>query len=85
MISFHLNYFFINDQNYPRITELINEEKALIKAQLKHLYARKKLIFNAPKAIKTNYGHYLILTRAISRNEGQLDWVNSPLIKIGGL
>nr|WP_283112053.1 hypothetical protein [Lactobacillus gallinarum] len=29
------------------------------------------------KNIKKNYGHYLILTRAISRNEGQLEWLNS--------
>ncbi len=74
---FSLKLFFINDQNDPRIAELINEEKALIKTQLQHLYARKKLLFSNQKDIETNYGHYLILTRAISRNEGQLEWLNS--------
>ena len=39
---FSLKLFFINDQNDPRIAELIDEEKALIKSQLQHLYARKK-------------------------------------------
>ncbi|ABX27593.1 transcriptional regulator [Lactobacillus helveticus DPC 4571] len=74
---FSLKLFFINDQNDPRIAELINEEKALIKTQLQHLYARKKLLFDGQKDIEKNYGHYLILTRAISRNEGQLEWLNS--------
>ncbi|ADX69702.1 PadR family transcriptional regulator [Lactobacillus helveticus] len=74
---FSLKLFFINDQNDPRIAELINEEKALIKTQLQHLYARKKLLFSNQKDIEKNYGHYLILTRAISRNEGQLEWLNS--------
>ena len=37
---FSLKLFFINDQNDPRIAELIDEEKALIKSQLQHLYAR---------------------------------------------
>ena len=74
---FSLKLFFINDQNDPRIAELIDEEKALIKSQLQHLYARKKLLFSDQKNIKKNYGHYLILTRAISHNEGQLEWLNS--------
>ena len=60
---FSLKLFFINDQNDPRIAELIDEEKALIKSQLQHLYARKKLLFSDQKNIKKNYGHYLILTR----------------------
>ncbi len=49
---FSLKLFFINDQNDPRIAELINKEKALIKTQLQHLYARKKLLFDDQKDIK---------------------------------
>lgn len=74
---FSLKLFFINDQSDPRIKELIAEEKALIQNQLKHLNARKNLLFNSNTDIQNNYGHYLILTRAISRNEGQLKWLNS--------
>ncbi len=49
---FSLKLFFINDQNDPRIAELINEEKALIKTQLQYLYARKKLLFDDQKDIE---------------------------------
>ncbi|NRN87796.1 hypothetical protein IMAU30077_01535 [Lactobacillus helveticus] len=49
---FSLKLFFINDQNDPRIAELINKEKALIKTQLQHLYARKKLLFDDQKDIE---------------------------------
>ncbi|NRN89381.1 hypothetical protein IMAU30044_01008 [Lactobacillus helveticus] len=49
---FSLKLFFINDQNDPLIAELINEEKALIKTQLQHLYARKKLLFSNQKDIE---------------------------------
>lgn len=74
---FSLKLFFISDQTDPRIAELINEEKELINTQLQHLYTRKKLLFGDQTSIEKNYGHYLILTRAISRNEGQLEWLNS--------
>ncbi|WP_249905849.1 PadR family transcriptional regulator [Lactobacillus amylovorus] len=74
---FSLKLFFINDKNDPRIKELISKEKALITDQLAHLQARKKLLFSDPDNVQKNYGHYLILMRAISRNEGQLEWLNS--------
>ncbi|QQP29063.1 PadR family transcriptional regulator [Lactobacillus ultunensis] len=74
---FSLKLFFINDQKDPRIKQLIKNERELIENQLSHLYSRRKLLFNNPHNIQENYGHYLILMRAISRNEGQLEWLNS--------
>ena len=71
---FSLKLFFINDKSDPRIQELIAKEKALLSEQLAHLKSRKKLLF--ADSYDHNYGHYLILTRAISRIEGQLEWLN---------
>ena len=44
-------------------------------AKLKYLQQRLKQVFPNKTAIKTNYGHYLILTRAISRTKGQIAWL----------
>ncbi|MGQ5709674.1 PadR family transcriptional regulator [Lactobacillus sp. PSON] len=70
---FSLKLFFINDKSDPRIEKLITEEKALLNKQLAHLKIRKKLLFE--NNYQNNYGHYLILTRAISRIDGQLKWL----------
>ncbi|WP_308557964.1 PadR family transcriptional regulator [uncultured Lactobacillus sp.] len=75
--SFSLKMFFIQDKNDPRILKMIDEEKNLLNGQLEHLKERQKLLFSDDKKIQANFGHYLILTRAISRIEGQLDWLNS--------
>lgn len=68
--------FFITDQNDPRISKIIKQEKALRQEQLAHLHQREQLLFKSKEDIQNNYGHYLILTRAISGNEGQLGWLN---------
>lgn len=70
---FSLKLFFIEDRDDPRIKTLITEEKALLEKQLAHLKTRKKLLFSDPTK---HYGHYLILNRAISRIEGQLNWLD---------
>lgn len=74
---FSLKMFFINDKNDSRVDELINEEKMLLTDQLAHLKMREELLFNDEKKIQKNYGHYLILARAISRIEGQITWLES--------
>lgn len=74
---FSLKMFFINDKNDDRIHKLINEEKDLLNDQLVHLKVRENVLFNNEKDIQNNYGHYLILTRAISRIEGQIAWLDS--------
>ncbi len=74
---FSLKLFFINQKDDPRLSTLINEEKKLLNVQLIHLKEREKLIFSYDEAIQNNYGHYLILKRAISRIEGQLNWLKS--------
>lgn len=74
---FSLKMFFINDQDDKRIQKLIIEEKALLNEQLFHLEKRKELLFKKQEQIDNNFGYYLILTRAISRIKGQIEWLNS--------
>jgi len=73
---FSLKVFFIKDRNDPRLKELISRQKMLVKRNLTHLKKRDAELFDTPTKIDHNYGHYLILQRAISRQENQLAWLD---------
>ena len=64
---FSLKMFFIHDQSNPRILSLLEEERQILLEQLAHFKMREKLLFSSSKDIERAYGHYLILSRAISR------------------
>lgn len=72
---FSLKMFFIKDQDDPRMVVLIENQRRLVEASLAHLNERKKRLFSSPQAIRESYGHYLILERAISRQQAQLQWL----------
>ena len=72
---FSLKLFFIKDKNYKLIPQLINRQLLLLEKELKYLQQRLKQVFPNKTAIRTNYGHYLILTRAISRTKGHIAWL----------
>nr|WP_225395489.1 hypothetical protein [Limosilactobacillus reuteri] len=55
--------------------QLINRQRSLLEKELKYLQQRLTLVFSNKDTIKKNYGHYLILTRAISRTKGQIAWL----------
>ena len=40
---------------------------------------REKLLFSSSKDIERAYGHYLILSRAISRVSSQLSWIEDTI------
>ena len=77
---FSLKLFFINKQNDPRIKKLFTRQIELLSESLLYLKSREKNLFSTQNQIDQNYGHYLILSRAISRTEGQLKWLkeNAP-------
>ncbi|QNQ80300.1 PadR family transcriptional regulator [Lactobacillus sp. PV034] len=79
---FSLKLFFIKQANDPRIKDLITRQINLLKQELDHLLERKELIFSKQAMIDNHYGHYLVLTRAISRTQGQLKWLNEELNKL---
>lgn len=72
---FSLKLFFIKDKNDPRIPQLITRQLLLLEKELKYLQQRLKQAFPNENTVKANYGHYLILTRAISRTKGQIGWL----------
>lgn len=72
---FSLKLFFINDRRDPRIKELIDQQVKLLQKELAYLRQRQRLVFPNDAAVQAHYGHYLILTRAISRTAGQLRWL----------
>lgn len=74
---FSLKMFFINDPHDPRIKELVDEELALLEKQVEHLKRRQHDVFPNVVQQNKNYGHYLILKRAMSRLEGQIQWLKS--------
>ncbi|MDO4903049.1 MAG: PadR family transcriptional regulator [Limosilactobacillus sp.] len=72
---FSLKMYFINDRKDKRVKELIDQQTALLQKQLAYLKQRQQLVFPNPSSIDAHFGHYLILSRGISRTEGQLDWL----------
>lgn len=73
---FSLKVFFINRADDPRLKTLIANQKKLVSQNLAHLKKRKAELFDTAEKINHNYGHYLILQRAISRQENQLAWLD---------
>lgn len=74
---FSLKMFFINDPNDPRIRIMVDEELALLEKQLAHLRQREVDVFPTKNKQAQNFGHYLILKRAMARLEGQIEWLKS--------
>lgn len=76
---FSLKMFFIRDRNDGRIRSLMNEERTMLREQLAHLELRKKSVFADTAKTDSDYGHYLILCRAIARVTSQLEWIERTL------
>ncbi|HEL2738361.1 TPA: PadR family transcriptional regulator [Streptococcus suis] len=79
---FSIKMFFIRDKKDPRIPGLLECQIDLVSKHLKHLENRKKELFSTKESIQNNYGHYLILTRAIERNRAQLNWLREIVASI---
>ena len=76
---FSLKTFFINDRNDPRLEKLFRHQIQLVSNSLNHLRERRQALFSSQEQIDQQYGHYLILARAISRQENQLVWLEDKL------
>ena len=74
---FSLKLFFIQDPYDPRISTLVNKQLNLLEEQLDYLNDREKMLFNTQEKRNKNYGHYLILERAISRLDNQIKWLKT--------
>ena len=54
------------DRHSPLLSEIFEKEFDLHNQKLKHLKERRQMLFQNQEQINNEYGHYLILTRAIS-------------------
>lgn len=72
---FSLKLFFIKDPHDPRIAKLIDQQLMLLNDNYKYLKGRMQLLFDKRENIQSQYGHYLILARAVSRTAGQINWL----------
>ena len=76
---FSLKIFFINDRNDLRLEKLFEHQIQLVSSSLNHLRKRRQTLFSRQEQIDQHYGHYLILARAISRQENQLAWLEDKI------
>lgn len=76
---FALKMYFIQDKNDPRIIQLLEEQRELVKDNILHLEERNRLLFSKEETVNSNYGHFLILDRAIKRQKGFLRWLNKQI------
>lgn len=76
---FSLKLYFIQDKNNPLMKDLLQQELAINLAKLKHLQERLTEVFYDDDQINNNYGHYLILTRAIEREKNHIQWLKDRI------
>ncbi|GEO58583.1 PadR family transcriptional regulator [Companilactobacillus bobalius] len=72
---FSLKMYFVLDETDPLMKKLIFEELKINQDKYAHLQIRLQTVFSNQQQIKNNYGHYLILTRAIEREKNHIEWL----------
>lgn len=76
---FSLKLYFVRDETDPLLKKLISEELKINQDKYAHLQERLQTVFNDQQQIKNNFGHYLILTRAIEREKNHIEWLKQKL------
>lgn len=76
---FSLKLYFVRDGNDPLLKILLKQELQLNQEKYAHLQDRLQEVFYNETEIKNNFGHYLILTRAIEREKNHIEWLKNKL------
>lgn len=76
---FSLKLYFIKEQSDPLLEDLLKQELKIKQTKLEYLQGRLKEVFSDKKTIQENFGHYLILTRAIERESNHIQWIEDKL------
>jgi len=77
--EFPLRLFFLQHRDEPLLQSLITQELTLHRDKLEHLNQRLTTLFSNPQTQIDNYGHHLILKRAIERETNNIHWLESTL------
>lgn len=80
--EFPLKLFFLQQQTNPQIKSLLREELIIHQVKVDHLQERLQTVFPDEKTIQNNFGHHLILQRAIERETNNLHWLSQTLEKL---
>ncbi|WP_125588709.1 PadR family transcriptional regulator [Companilactobacillus jidongensis] len=76
---FSLKLYFIKDQDSPLLKNLVQQQLQINSEHYLHLLSRKKLVFSDESKVRDNYGHSLILNRAIEREHNHINWLKNTL------
>ena len=76
---FSLKLYFIKDKTDPLLNDLLKQELKIQQAKYNYLKGRLTEVFTDDSIIQSNFGHYLILTRAIEREENHIQWLNNKI------
>lgn len=71
-----IKLYVIREASNSALHRILAQELALHQANLRHLQARFAACFADQAAIDADYGHYLILTRAVNRETDYVHWLN---------
>ncbi len=74
-----LKLYFIHDRHSPTLAKILRTQVELHTKKLSHLRQRQQQLFSKDAQIDRQYGHFLILTRAIEREENNVDWLQRTL------
>lgn len=72
-----LKIYFIADQNSDILKYILKSSLKVHQEKLDHFLKRKADLFTHATDIQHHYGHYLILDRAIEREENHIAWLTS--------
>lgn len=76
---FSLKLYFIKDETDPLLKILLQQELQLKQAKLEYLQDRLQQVFTSDEVIEENFGHHLILTKAIGRETNQIKWLKEQI------
>lgn len=79
---FSLKLYFIKDKKDPRLIPLINQRIKLLEEQIVHLKDRQAQVFKTEADQEQNFGHYLILQRALSRQTSLYEWLQQIRLQL---
>jgi hypothetical protein len=80
--EFVLKLYFVQRADDARLPGMIREQIAIHQEWLDHLEARRQLLFGDENVPQDQFGHYLILDHALTREQQYLSWLDQQLTQL---